>query len=61
MKSRPALTRAAVLSLDGTGHTGSIYIFPMLLLTNISNRFKGIEILLTLEIFIFYFYIIKKN
>lgn len=38
-----------------------IYIFPMLLLTNISNRFKGIEILLTLEIFIFYFYIIKKN
>lgn len=49
MKSRPALTRAAVLSLDGTG---SIYIFPMLLLTNISNRFKGIEILLTLD---FYF------
>lgn len=63
MKSRPALTRAAVLSLDGTDHTGSIYIyiFPMLLLTNISNRFKGIEILLTVEIFIFYFYIIKKN
>lgn len=58
MKSRPALTRAAVLSLDGTG---SIYIFPMLLSTNISNRFKGIEIWLTLEIFIFYFYIIKKN
>lgn len=27
MKSRPALTRAAVLSLDGTGHTGSIYIY----------------------------------
>lgn len=61
MKSRPALTRAAVLLLDGTDHTGSIYIFPILLLTNISNRFKGIEILLTLEIFIFYFYIIKKN
>lgn len=42
-------------------HKIHIYIFPMLLLTNISNRFKGIEILLILEIFIFYFYIIKKN